>query len=121
MGSRRRRNQSPGPSLATPLTITDQDTPRTNPDRPSSCPWAQKPNKGVYKETQPAYSFRGNRRGGIMVTTPETAPAGSAAQTLSKAVTRAAQLLGIAQTLLASILGVSPATASRLVAGAYQL
>jgi uncharacterized protein (DUF2384 family) len=59
--------------------------------------------------------------GGIMVTTPDTAPAGTAAQTLSKAVTRAAQLLGIAQTLLASILGVSPATASRLVAGSYHL
>jgi Protein of unknown function (DUF2384) len=45
----------------------------------------------------------------------------AAADTLSKAVIRAAQLLGVKQTQLASILGISTATASRLVAGEYKL
>jgi Protein of unknown function (DUF2384) len=49
-----------------------------------------------------------------------TSPA-VAADTLSKAVIRAAQLLGVKQTQLASILGISTATASRLVAGEYKL
>lgn len=41
--------------------------------------------------------------------------------TLTKAVVRAAAFLGISQAALADVLGVSAATASRLVAGAYQL
>lgn len=45
----------------------------------------------------------------------------AAADTLSRAVTRAAHLLGVKQTQLASILGISTATASRLVAGEYKL
>jgi uncharacterized protein (DUF2384 family) len=40
---------------------------------------------------------------------------------LSKAVVRAARLLALSQRELARILGVSEATASRLVAGQYQL
>jgi Protein of unknown function (DUF2384) len=44
-----------------------------------------------------------------------------AADTLSKAVIRAAGLLGIKQTKLAGILGISTATASRLTAGEYKL
>ena len=45
----------------------------------------------------------------------------AAADTLSKAVVRAARLLGIKQTQLADILGISTATASRLAAGEYKL
>jgi transcriptional regulator with XRE-family HTH domain len=41
--------------------------------------------------------------------------------TLTKAVVRAAGFLGISQAALADVLGVSPATASRLVSGAYTL
>lgn len=41
--------------------------------------------------------------------------------TLTKAVVRAAALLGVSQAALADVLGVSPATASRLVGGRYQL
>lgn len=41
--------------------------------------------------------------------------------TLTKAVVRAARLLGVSQAALADVLGVSPATASRLAGGAYQL
>ena len=44
-----------------------------------------------------------------------------AGATLSKAVRNAASLLEIRQNALARILGVSPATASRLCAGSYQL
>jgi transcriptional regulator with XRE-family HTH domain len=44
-----------------------------------------------------------------------------AAATLSKAVARTLNLLQLKQATLARILGVSPATASRLCAGAYQL
>jgi uncharacterized protein (DUF2384 family) len=44
-----------------------------------------------------------------------------AAETLSKAVTRAAALLELNQKTLAGILGVSDATASRLFAGTYKL
>jgi plasmid maintenance system antidote protein VapI len=40
---------------------------------------------------------------------------------VSKAVTRAAALLGLQQGELAEILGISPASASRLVAGTYSL
>ena len=50
---------------------------------------------------------------------PHTAP--EAGATLSKAVRNAASLLEIKQNSLARILGVSPATASRLCAGTYQL
>jgi uncharacterized protein (DUF2384 family) len=56
-----------------------------------------------------------------MSTNLETLSTESAQRTLSKAVTRAAGLLGLSQATLASILGVSPATASRLVAGMYQV
>lgn len=45
----------------------------------------------------------------------------AAADTLSKAVVRAARLLGVKQTQLADILGISTATASRLAAGEYKL
>jgi hypothetical protein len=41
--------------------------------------------------------------------------------TLTKAVVRAAGFLGIRQAVLADVLGVSPATASRLAGGTYQL
>jgi uncharacterized protein (DUF2384 family) len=44
-----------------------------------------------------------------------------AAATLSKAVRNVAGLLEIRQNSLARILGISPATASRLCAGSYQL
>jgi DNA-binding XRE family transcriptional regulator len=50
---------------------------------------------------------------------PQAHPDASA--TLSKAVRNAASLLEIRQNALARILGVSPATASRLCAGTYQL
>ena len=50
---------------------------------------------------------------------PEVHP--EAGATLSKAVRNVASLLEIRQNALARILGVSPATASRLCAGAYQL
>lgn len=40
---------------------------------------------------------------------------------LSKAVVRAARLLGFSQGRLAEIIGISPATASRLFAGRWQL
>lgn len=43
------------------------------------------------------------------------------ARLLGKAVTRAAQVMGFRHKELASILGVSEATASRLVAGDYEL
>ncbi len=43
------------------------------------------------------------------------------AATVSKATVRAAHVLDLAQSELAGILGVSRATASRLVAGKYQL
>lgn len=45
----------------------------------------------------------------------------AAAETLSKAVVRAARLLDIKQAKLAGILGISTATASRLSAGEYKL
>ena len=48
-------------------------------------------------------------------------PGPDAGATLSKAVRNAASLLEIRQNTLARILGVSPATASRLCAGTYQL
>jgi uncharacterized protein (DUF2384 family) len=44
-----------------------------------------------------------------------------AAATMSKAVVRAASFLHVSQAVLAEILGVSGATASRLVAGTYQV
>jgi transcriptional regulator with XRE-family HTH domain len=52
-----------------------------------------------------------------------TAPASSAqsAETLSKAVIRAAELLQLNQAALADVLGVSEATASRLAAGGYKI
>ncbi len=50
---------------------------------------------------------------------PTTAP--HPEPVLSKAVVRAATLLGLNQSELAEILGISPASASRLVAGRYQL
>lgn len=50
---------------------------------------------------------------------PQAAP--EAGATLSKAVRNTASLLEIKQNTLARILGVSPATASRLCAGTYQL
>ncbi|MBL8987273.1 MAG: antitoxin Xre-like helix-turn-helix domain-containing protein [Gemmatimonadales bacterium] len=50
---------------------------------------------------------------------PQPSPA--PAPTVSKAVVRAAALLGLSQAVLAEILGISRATASRLVAGSYQL
>lgn len=45
----------------------------------------------------------------------------AAAEVLSKAVVRSARLLGLSQRQLADVLGISPATASRLVAGRYVL
>ncbi|MGE0442198.1 MAG: antitoxin Xre/MbcA/ParS toxin-binding domain-containing protein [Gemmatimonadales bacterium] len=53
------------------------------------------------------------------MTAPNLQPA--PAPTLSKAVVRAANLLGLPQAFLADVLGISRATASRLVAGRYQL
>lgn len=44
-----------------------------------------------------------------------------AAHVLSKAVARAAERLGLSRALLARVLGVSPATITRLYAGAYAL
>ena len=41
--------------------------------------------------------------------------------TLAKAALRAAQLLGLSQAELAPVLGLSPATVSRMAAGAYAL
>ncbi|MET0282698.1 MAG: antitoxin Xre/MbcA/ParS toxin-binding domain-containing protein [Steroidobacteraceae bacterium] len=41
--------------------------------------------------------------------------------TLTKAVVRAVGFLGLSQAALADVLGVSPATASRIVAGGYTL
>jgi len=55
-----------------------------------------------------------------MPTQAATHPA-AAADTLSKAVVRAARLLGVKQTQLAGILGISTATASRLATGEYKL
>lgn len=49
------------------------------------------------------------------------APDPDAAAVLSKAVARAAERLGISRALLARVLGVSPATVTRLYAGAYRL
>jgi hypothetical protein len=45
----------------------------------------------------------------------------AAAETLSKAVVRAAQLLEVKQATLAGILGISTATSCRLAAGEYKL
>lgn len=50
-----------------------------------------------------------------------TAPAPQAAAVLSKAVVRAAERLKLSQAQLARTLGLSPATASRLHAGTWQL
>jgi hypothetical protein len=50
---------------------------------------------------------------------PALAP--EAAAVLSRAASRAADRLGLRQTQLAAMLGLSPATASRLVAGTWQL
>lgn len=50
-----------------------------------------------------------------------TAPAPQAAAVLSKAVVRAAERLHLTQAQLARTLGLSPATASRLCAGNWQL
>lgn len=50
---------------------------------------------------------------------PDASPA--AAAVLSKAVVRAAERLALSQALLARTLGLSPATASRLHAGTWQL
>jgi uncharacterized protein (DUF2384 family) len=44
-----------------------------------------------------------------------------AAAVLTKAVARAAERLGLARALLAKVLGVSPASVTRLYAGAYRL
>ena len=68
-------------------------------------------------ETNAAYYFS---RNSAMVTHAFTNSA-QAADTLSKAVVRAARLLDIKQARLAGILGISTATASRLVAGDYKL
>lgn len=45
----------------------------------------------------------------------------SAAAVLSKAVSRASERLGLPRALLARVLGISPATATRLASGRYQL
>jgi hypothetical protein len=50
---------------------------------------------------------------------PESSP--DPGTTVTKAVVRAAEFLGLSQAALADVLGVSPATASRLVAGSYGL
>ncbi len=50
-----------------------------------------------------------------------TAKKPDASATVTKAVVRAASILELNQAALAEILGVSPATASRLVAGSYSL
>lgn len=52
---------------------------------------------------------------------PSRSPAPAAGRTLAKAATRAAELLGLTQGELAAILGLSPATVSRMTAGAYVL
>jgi len=52
---------------------------------------------------------------------PSSTPAPQVEAVLSRAVVRAATLLGLNQQELAAILGVSKATASRMVAGTYQL
>ena len=54
-----------------------------------------------------------------MKTATSSAPLPSA--TLSKAVVRAADAMKISQSALADVLGISNASASRLVAGTYQL
>lgn len=51
---------------------------------------------------------------------PATDPADAAA-VLSKAVARAAERLEVSRALLARVLGLSPATVTRLYAGAYRL
>ncbi|GAB1425867.1 MbcA/ParS/Xre antitoxin family protein [Thauera terpenica] len=51
----------------------------------------------------------------------KTANTANAAAVLSTAVARAAERLHVSRSLLAKILGVSPATVTRLYAGAYQL
>ncbi|MFT4173536.1 MAG: DUF2384 domain-containing protein [Rhodocyclaceae bacterium] len=58
---------------------------------------------------------------GIAMAHSEIQPAPAAAAVLSKAVVRAAEALALTHGRLASILGVSPATASRLVNGRYEL
>jgi hypothetical protein len=50
---------------------------------------------------------------------PALAP--EAAAVLSRAASRAAERLGLRQAQLATVLGLSPATASRLAAGTWQL
>ena len=58
----------------------------------------------------------------MRASTPRSQPAvANDAAVLSKAAVRAARLLAFSQRELARILGVSEATASRLVAGHYQL
>ncbi|HEY7930368.1 MAG TPA: MbcA/ParS/Xre antitoxin family protein [Steroidobacteraceae bacterium] len=52
---------------------------------------------------------------------PATAPAPSPEAVLSKAVIRAASQLDLRQVQLARILGLSPASASRLAAGLWQI
>ena len=51
----------------------------------------------------------------------QSLPEADPGSTLTKAVVRAAGILGISQATLADVLGVSPATASRLMAGTYGL
>lgn len=53
--------------------------------------------------------------------TPSAAVTPDAAAVLTKAVARAAERLGLARALLAKVLGVSPASVTRLYAGAYRL
>ena len=50
-----------------------------------------------------------------------SAAAPDAAAVLTKAVARAAERLGLTRALLAKVLGVSPASVTRLYAGAYRL
>ena len=52
---------------------------------------------------------------------PDVAAAPEAAAVLSRATSRAAERLGLRQAQLAIVLGLSPATASRLTAGSWQL
>lgn len=53
--------------------------------------------------------------------TPKSKPAENPAETLSKAVIRAAGLLGLSQAAIADILGLSASTVSRLFSGSYRL
>jgi transcriptional regulator with XRE-family HTH domain len=52
---------------------------------------------------------------------PRRAAAPAPGRTLAKASTRAAELLELTQAELAAVLGLSPATVSRMAAGAYLL